>query len=79
MKGSGLGCSLHAGAPGPSAAYPDYPHCMDKEYFIRRCEGEHGMHALMHVAAASVVRGYRSLLDLSCRRPVGSVVLPVAF
>ena len=40
MKGSGLGCSLHAGAPGPSAAYPDYPHCMNEHFDGRFCEGE---------------------------------------
>ena len=43
--------------------------------------GSLGMHApsQSRFAAASVDRGYRSLLDLSCRRPMGSVVLPVAF
>ena len=48
MKGSGLGCSLHAGAPGPSAAYPDYPHCMNEHFDGRFCEGEPGMHAPSH-------------------------------
>ena len=40
MKGSGLGCSLHAGAPGPSAAYPECPHHIVECFFTRLCEGE---------------------------------------
>ena len=86
MKGSGLGCSLHAGAPGPSAAYPDYPHCMNEHFAIRCCEGEPGVHALSHMhvfawgpfecATARVGGLGQSSFKLS---PTNGACVPVAF